>query len=59
MEVNDFFERLERFCVDKSEVTSADTTKCHVCELRNFCYSPPDHIKENCSINEVIRLLGN
>ena len=58
MNVKDFFNKLEKFCADKPEHIDADTTKCHVCELRDFCYSPPDHIKENCSIEEVIQFVN-
>ena len=30
-----------------------------MCAIRDFCYSPPDHFKENCDLREVIRFVEN
>lgn len=59
MDVKDFFDRLERFCANKPEKISKDVTKCHVCEIRDFCYSPPACFKDNCNLSEVINFIDN
>lgn len=54
MDAKTFFQKLEKFCKEKPNKENADTTKCHVCELLGFCYSPPADFQENCNIDRVI-----
>ena len=53
-----FFDKLEKFCKEKPDKVNADATKCHVCELLGFCYSPPADFKQNCDIDKVIEFVN-
>ncbi|MFR1834189.1 MAG: hypothetical protein ACLSX5_13675 [Lachnospiraceae bacterium] len=57
MDAETFLERLEKFCSEKPDKLSKDITKCHVCELRDFCYSPPACYKENCDLSKIIQFV--
>lgn len=59
MDVRIFFGKLENFCANKPEKIDKDITKCHVCEIRDFCYSPPACFKDNCNLSEVINFVEN
>lgn len=57
MDAKIFFIKLEKFCNDKAIKSNGKETKCHTCELLNFCYSPPAGFKENCDIDKVIKFV--
>lgn len=59
VDTKDFFDRLETFCANKPEKIGHGITKCHVCKIRDFCYSPPAYFKENCNLSEVIKFVEN
>lgn len=53
-----FLNKLEKFCKEKPDKVNADITKCHVCKLLGFCYSPPADFKQNCDIDKVIEFVS-